>query len=77
MGFCSRSFTDPEDRIQEKQPGFLLGWRWPLSPEWSEDPVMTEDPNLLATIISANLEESLVGGPGLPDECDAENVTWF
>ena len=38
---------------------------------------MTEDPNLLATIISANLEESLVGGPGLPDECDAENVTWF
>ena len=59
----------------ESQPECLFGYRWPLEPEWSEDPL--QDPYFPALIAWANLEESIVGEPGLPRECDPDSITWF
>jgi len=57
------------------RPGCLFGWRWPMGPEWSD--ASLEDPYFPAMIATANLGESLIGGPGLPRECDPETITWF
>lgn len=60
----------------KSRPRCLFGWRWSLA-GWDSDPIATEDPYFPAMIAWANLEEHLVGGPGLPWECDPEGINWF
>jgi hypothetical protein len=59
----------------ESRPGCLFGYRWPLEPEWSADPL--QDPYFPAMLTAVNLRETLAGGPGLPEDCNPDGITWF
>lgn len=59
----------------ESRPECLFGYCWPLELEWSADPL--QDPYFPAMLTAANLRETLVGGPGLPRDCDPDGITWF
>lgn len=59
----------------ESRPECLFGYRWSLKPEWSADPL--QDPYFPAMLTAVNLRETLIGGPGLPRDCDPDSITWF
>ena len=60
--------------LEATRPECLFGWRWTLDPP---DHLDIEDPYFPAMIAAANLQEYIQGGPGLPSECEPDDVTWF
>lgn len=60
-------FRDPT------RPDCRFGWRW----SWTEGP-RPEELEFAAAVLVTNLEEDILSDRyGLPDDCDADEVTWF
>jgi hypothetical protein len=60
-------FRDPT------RPDCRFGWRW----SWTEGP-RPEELEFAAAVLVTNLEEDILSDRyGLPDDCDADGVTWF
>jgi hypothetical protein len=55
------------------RPDCRFGWRW----SWTEGP-RPEELEFAAAVLVTNLEEDILSDRyGLPDDCAADEVTWF